>query len=71
MRYLLETMDETTILAIDAEGDVANCAVTEYAFEPSQGNIGSLVLQKYNFVAPLELEGAPITSTSDAKVAAR
>ena len=71
MRYLLETMDETTILAIDAEGDVANCAVTEYAFELSEGNIGSLVLQKYNFVAPLEREGAPITSTPDSKVAAR
>jgi probable phosphoglycerate mutase len=71
MRYLLETMDETTILAIDAQGDMANCAVTEYAFEPSEGNIGSLVLQKYNFVAPLEREGARITFTPDAKVAAR
>jgi 2,3-bisphosphoglycerate-dependent phosphoglycerate mutase len=29
MRYLLENMDEARILAIDAEGDVANCAVTE------------------------------------------
>ena len=71
MRYLLETMDEATILAIDAEGDVANCAVTEYAFEPSEGNVGTLVLQKYNFVTPLEREGAPITSTPDGKVAAR
>ncbi len=71
MRYLLETMDEQTILAIDAQGDVANCAVTEYAFEPREGNIGDLVLQKYNFVAPLEREGAPVTSSPDANVAAR
>ena len=70
MRYLLENMDEKTILAIDAEGDVANCAVTEYVFyEKKEG--GSLVLTKYNFVAPLEREGAPVTSSPDAKVAAR
>lgn len=70
MRYLLEHMDEATILAIDAKGDVANCAVTEYALQPGKDG-GSLVLQKYNFVAPLEREGAPVTSRPDANVAAR
>jgi broad specificity phosphatase PhoE len=30
-RYLLERMDERTILAIDREGDVPNCGITEYA----------------------------------------
>ena len=70
MRYLLENMDEKTILAIDAEGDVANCAVTEYVFDEKKEG-GSLVLTKYNFVAPLEREGAPVTSSPDAKVAAR
>jgi probable phosphoglycerate mutase len=71
MRYVLENMDEQTILAIDAEGDVANCAVTEYAFVPGKGGAGALVLTKYNFVAPLQREGAPVTSTPDANVAAR
>ena len=70
MRYLLEQMDEATILAIDAKGDVANCAVTEYALQLG-GDGGALVLQRYNFVAPLEREGAPVTSTPDANVAAR
>jgi broad specificity phosphatase PhoE len=70
MRYLLENMDEKTILAIDAEGDVANCAVTEYVCDEKREG-GSLVLTKYNFVAPLEREGAPVTSSPDAKVAAR
>ena len=70
IRYLLENMDEKTILAIDAEGDVANCAVTEYVFDEKKEG-GSLVLTKYNFVAPLEREGAPVTSSPDAKVAAR
>jgi len=71
MRYLLENLDEKTILAIDAEGDVANCAVTEYVFDGKKEGGGSLVLTKYNFVAPLEREGAPVTSSPDAKVAAR
>jgi probable phosphoglycerate mutase len=71
MRYLLENMDEQTILAIDAEGDVANCAVTEYSFEPGKDGEGSLALQRYNFVAPLEQEGTPVTSTPDVNVAAR
>ena len=70
MRYLLENMDEKTILEIDAEGDVANCAVTEYVFDERKDG-GSLVLTKYNFVAPLEGEGAQITSSPDANVAAR
>jgi probable phosphoglycerate mutase len=71
LRYLLENMDEQTILDIDAEGDVANCAVTEYSFEPGKDGEGSLTLKKYNFVAPLEQEGTPVTSTPDANVAAR
>lgn len=70
LRYLLENMDEKTILAIDAEGDVANCAVTEYVFDERREG-GSLVLAKYNFVAPLEQQGTPVTSSPDANVAAR
>jgi 2,3-bisphosphoglycerate-dependent phosphoglycerate mutase len=71
MRYLLEDMDEKTILEIDAQGDVANCAVTGYAFQPAPTGSGSLVLKRYNFVAPLQKEGTPVTSAPDANVAAR
>ena len=67
LRYLLEGLTETEILAIDAEGDVANCGVTTY----SRNREGGLTLEVYNFVAPLEDEGAPVTSAPDAKVAAR
>jgi 2,3-bisphosphoglycerate-dependent phosphoglycerate mutase len=70
LRYLLENMDEDKILRIDAEGDVANCAVTEYSLQDRQEG-SALVLQKYNFVAPLESKGAPVTSQPDANVAAR
>jgi hypothetical protein len=63
-------MDEASILSIDAAGDVANCSVTEYGLELS-GAIAALKLEHYNFVAPLEQAGAPVTSAPDAKVAAR
>jgi broad specificity phosphatase PhoE len=71
LRYLLEQMTEEQILQIDAERDVANCGVTEYRLDPEQGTHGGLVLNRYNFVAPLKKAGAPITAQPDAPVGAR
>jgi probable phosphoglycerate mutase len=70
-RYLLEGMTEEEILAIDRAGDVANCAITEYRLDHSCGANGELKLHAYNFTAPLERAGAPVTSEPDAAVAAR
>jgi hypothetical protein len=63
-------MDEKTVIDIDAQGDVANCSVTEYAFNPQSAG-GSLSLSKYNFVAPLERDGAPVTFDPDLNMAPR
>jgi len=71
MRYLLENLDEARTLAIDAEGDVANCAVTEYDAATLSGSRQGLALKRYNFVSPLRQEGAPVTSAPDKNVAAR
>jgi len=71
LRYLLERLSEAEILAIDAQGDVANCSVTEYAFDPACGRDGELALVRYNFTAPLERAGAPVTAEPDKQVAAR
>lgn len=71
LRYLLERLDEERLLAIDAEADVANCAVTEYRLDPGHGRHGALRLHRYNVVAPLEREGAPVTASPDANVAVR
>jgi 2,3-bisphosphoglycerate-dependent phosphoglycerate mutase len=71
LRYLLENLDEQKILTIDAEGEVANCSVTEYAFQAEQDLSGKLILHRYNFLAPLAREGAPVTSAPDAKVGPR
>ena len=70
MRYLLEHMTEDQILKIDRESEVANCSVTSYVHDASAGPKGQLRLELFNFVAPLEEAGAPVTSEPDAKVAA-
>ena len=71
LRYLIENLTERQILDIDAEGDVANCSVTEYRFDPNGGGTGRLELLRYNFVAPVEQGGEAVTSEPDANVAAR
>jgi len=64
-RYLLERLDERTILAIDAEQDVPNCSVTSYRFDPARGDQGKLVPDLVNFVAPLTQTGTPVTTARD------
>jgi probable phosphoglycerate mutase len=71
MRYLLENLTEEQILKIDREGDVANCAITEYCFEAAAGPDGGLVLERYNFTAPLQKAGAQVTVLPDIKAPTR
>lgn len=71
MRYLIEHMTEDQILAIDKANEIANCSVTSYVYDENKGPRGSLSLDLFNFVAPLEEAGAPVTSKPDAKVGAR
>ncbi|MCW2380849.1 MULTISPECIES: histidine phosphatase family protein [unclassified Sphingobium] len=66
MRYIIESLDEQGILAIDREGDVANCAITDYLFDPSAGRDGGLKLQRYNVTAPMQNHATPVTSEPDA-----
>ncbi|WP_426174149.1 histidine phosphatase family protein [Massilia sp. TWR1-2-2] len=68
-RYLLERLDEATILEYDRNGDVPNCSVTSYSFDPSLGKRGKLQLKLVNFVAPLEAAGTPITVSKDVPAA--
>jgi broad specificity phosphatase PhoE len=71
MRYLLEHMTEAELLSIDKKEDVANCSVTLYEHDQSIGPRGNLKLKLFNFVAPLEESGEPVTSEPDASVGAR
>ncbi len=67
-RYVIERLSEDEILAIDRQGDVANCSETTYRLDPAADQ---LALQAYNVVAPLEEEGAPVTARPDDPVAAK
>ena len=71
LRYVIEKLSEADLLAIDKAADVANCAITEYVFDPSLGSDGSLALARYNVTAPLEHEATPVTSAPDRMVASR
>lgn len=64
LRYVIEELDEAGVLAIDAAGDIANCALTEY-----RGGTGGLVLSRFNDTSPLE--GAPVTRAREPIAAAR
>ena len=70
-RYLIEKLDERTILEIDASADVANCSITEYSLQREREDQANLRLLRYNFVAPLEEEGTPVTTAPDARIGAR
>ena len=70
-RYIVEHLTESQILTIDREGDVANCSVTTYRFDPGEGEKGDLRLVSYNVTAPLEEEGQPVTHAADVPVAPR
>lgn len=70
-RYILERLGENEILAIDRAQELANCSVTSYSLDEGegQGRHARLRLDLFNHVAPLEEEGAPVTSEPDMPVA--
>lgn len=63
LRYLLERLDEARIIAVDRRGDVPNCGITGYEFDPRAGRHGKLVLRHQNSVAPLHAAATPVTAT--------
>jgi len=69
LRYLLERLDEATILAFDRAGDVPNCSVSSYSFDPALGKHGKLAPRLLSFVAPLEAAGTPVTRQKDVPAA--
>lgn len=63
-RYLFENLDEQTLLDIDRAGDVANCSITSFRATSERGH-ARLELLEYDFVAPIEEAGEPVTTTPD------
>ena len=71
LRYVIERLSEEELLAIDRAGDVANCSVTEYAFDPGGAGDGVLRLVRYNAVEAVEASPAAVTAAPDMPVAAK
>lgn len=69
MRYLIEQMDEATVLDMDRRGDVPNCGVTSYVRRSGAKGVDVMQLDLSNFVAPLLEEGTRVTSEPDAPTA--
>jgi probable phosphoglycerate mutase len=70
LRYVIESLDEEQILAIDHIGDVANCSVTEYLYDSSGGG-DRLELERYNYVVPIDACDIDVTREPDSPKAAR
>jgi len=71
VRYVVEAMTEAEVLAVDAAGDVANCSVTSYGFDPDLGSRGGMRLERYNEVTALEQSQAEVTAEPDVPAATR
>ena len=56
-RYLLENMDEKTVLEIDSSTPMANCAVTTYV----RSDEGALTLERYGDTSAVDASAAPTT----------
>jgi hypothetical protein len=70
-RYILEELDEQTILNIDKQAEVLNCGIAAYDFRHDAEGLCVPALDLWNHGAPLEDEGAPKTSAPDAMAGTR
>jgi broad specificity phosphatase PhoE len=70
-RYILEELDERTILDIDRQAEVLNCGICEYEFEPDADGLCEPKLERWNHGTPIAEEGAELTSEPDAVAGTR
>ena len=71
LRYVIERLSEEELLAIDKAGDVANCSVTEYIFDPDGAGDGVLRLVRYNALEAVAASPAAVTAAPDVPMAAK
>jgi len=65
-RTLTLVASDTEIRSLDGAAEIANCSLTTYELDR-----GALALRRFNFVAPLTEEGAPVTAEPDATTPAK
>jgi broad specificity phosphatase PhoE len=68
-RYVLERLDEATVLEIGRSERLANCGVTAFEYDSSLGRRGGMRLLCHNQPTALEEAGIPVTRERDAAVA--
>ncbi len=71
VRYVLESMTEEDVLAVDREAEVANCSLTTYCYDPAVGVHGGLRLDRYNEVGHLQEQSEEVTAEPDVPGAPR
>jgi broad specificity phosphatase PhoE len=70
-RYILEELDEESIMKIDRAAEILNCGICQYDFAAEADGASVPQLSLWNHGAPLEAEGAPKTSEPDAMAGTR
>lgn len=65
LTYLVERLDETSLLALAANQAIANCGVTGYARIEGSTKPAGLERTCFNLVAPLVEAGEPVTTVPD------
>jgi probable phosphoglycerate mutase len=70
-RYILEELNEQQVLGIDKEAQVLNCGIAEYRFDPDAKGLCVPELCRWNYGAPLEVEGAIKTAAPDSVTGTR
>ena len=65
MRYILEELEESEILAIDRQSEVLNCGICGYDFEADAEGRCTPSLEMWNYGAPLEADGTAATAEPD------
>jgi broad specificity phosphatase PhoE len=69
--YVLEHLDEHTLLAASRERELANCSITTFVHDPGLGRHGGMRLDRYDDVAALEEDDTRTTAEPDAAAGLR
>ena len=71
IRYILEELSESDILAIDKQADILNCGICAFDFEPNHLSLCVPKLVLWNHGAPMEQHDTPKTAEPEAMTGSR
>ena len=71
IRYILEELTESDILAIDKQADILNCGISAFDFTPNRQALCVPELVMWNHGAPMEEQGTPKTAEPEVMTGSR